>query len=64
MVRASASCVTASMPATSIMPALLTRCSTGRDAASSRAASPAARASARSTERKVSPGNRDSGAPG
>ena len=26
--------------------------------------SPAARASARSTERKVSPGNRDSGAPG
>ena len=35
----------------------------GRDAASSRAASPAARASARSTERKVSPGNRDSGAP-
>ena len=34
----------------------------GRDAASSRG-SPAARASARSTERKVSPGNRDSGAP-
>lgn len=59
--RASSSWVTASMSATWIMPALLTRCSTGRAAASAVAAAAVAAASPRSTDWKRSPGNAASG---
>ncbi|KAG1445003.1 hypothetical protein G6F57_017681 [Rhizopus arrhizus] len=62
IVRSRSSSDTSSMLATWIIPALLTRCSTGRSAASSRAASRVAAASPRSTERKVSPGSSWSGA--
>ncbi|CFN82940.1 Uncharacterised protein [Bordetella pertussis] len=62
-VRCMASGATWSIPATSIRPALLTRCSTSRCAASSVAARRAASVSDRSTGTKRSPGSTSAGLP-